>query len=171
MPVNVKAEVKAVPSEVFNVFKDSVLLVSKRKLETVAKKIAADLKERIYYQKFKHVPLSEKYLKWKKKKGLDTRILIATGEYVDSIMAKKLNDFTWKVGVPDKVHKGTKLPLKVLARIHEFGTSTIPARPHWRPVISIWKRKFRQTAKEIESLAIAETNRKMKSIGQRIVRK
>jgi phage gpG-like protein len=94
----------------------------------------------IQTQAYKWKPLTERYIKWKKHKELDTRILIATGEYVQSIQVTQnedgdLEDVTYTVGLPDKIHVSSNLPIRKLAAIHEFGApkAKIPARPVWRP--------------------------------------
>lgn len=104
----------------------------------------ADLvKMAIYTQAYKWKPLKERYIKWKKRKGLDTRILIATGEYVQAIQVTQtvegdLEDVTYTVGLPDRMHVSSGLPIRQLAAIHEFGLpkQNIPARPVWNPT---WK--------------------------------
>jgi hypothetical protein len=50
------------------------------------------------------------------------------------------------VGVPVTSYHHSGLPMKVLARIHEFGSSkaSVPARPHWRPMVAMAKLRARQ---------------------------
>jgi len=60
--------------------------------------------------------------------------LIDTGEYVASFaveVRKKLGRKQIVIQVaPDNAR------MAMLAQIHEYGTSTIPARPHWRPALA-----------------------------------
>jgi phage gpG-like protein len=112
-------------------------------IEKASHHLAELVKLAIITQAFKWKPLTERYIKWKKRKGRDTRILIATGEYVQSIQVTQnsegdLDDVTYTVGLPDKIHVDSGLPIRKLAAIHEFGApkARIPARPVWQPV---WK--------------------------------
>lgn len=94
---------------------------------------------------FKRVPLSETYAYWKIVRGLDPRVMIRTGHYVQSIKVLEkiphLGARVFHVGfdkeeraVDEKGHP-TTLPLHVLAAVHELGShaAAVPARPHWRP--------------------------------------
>lgn len=97
-------------------------------------------------QRYKWYPLSYKYLDWKKTIGLDQRIFIATGEYIDSISVNKYNNAKkpatgYTVGLPHKKHTMSKLYLDDLAKVLEFGTYTMPARPHWRPALTLYLNK------------------------------
>ena len=110
----------------------------REELEMTADLMVEYLREVILGQKYNWRPLSEEYLEWKKEQGLDDRILIATGDYVDSIQVRKTKRGTGvqiQVGVPAGIHEPSGLPYRTLARIMEFGSSTrgVPARPHWRP--------------------------------------
>jgi hypothetical protein len=119
------------------------------------------MKDNIKKQRYPHDPLSAPYLAWKKKKGLDERILIATGEYVDSIGTEKVDkaitekgESSWAITLPDTIHSGSGLPMHVLAHLLEFGNpmNNLPARPHWRPMLKEAKEK----AYEIISESIKE---------------
>ena len=93
-------------------------------------------------QRYNWKPLSVDYAKYKAKYGLDPRILISTEEYKDSIKVFRTKDTGYLVGVPHKLHSESDLYLDDLAKIHEFGTETIPARPLWRTALSIFSRKY-----------------------------
>lgn len=89
-------------------------------------------------------PLSPAYKERKGLLGLDTRILIATSEYMSNIQIRRVNSFKGKtvrhVGVDSNTkHSGTKLKMSDLALIHEYGTSDgrIPPRPHYS---TAWER-------------------------------
>lgn len=114
---------------------DAVAKVARDVVVNFAESIVNEVKETIDLQKLDWIPLSTKYLRYKERHNLDTRILIATSFYRDNI--------TWYVkggtvyfGVKDIVHEPSGMPLPILARIHEFGTSTVPARPLWHPVLN-----------------------------------
>ena len=101
----------------------------------------AYIQQVIEQQQYNWAALSDDYVDWKRYTGLDSRIFIATGEYVDSIQTfKHINPDTkqigYLVGVPHKKHSGSKVYLDHLANILEFGTRNMPARPHWRPALS-----------------------------------
>ncbi len=83
--------------------------------------------------KYKWKPLNPDYKMWKIRKGLDRRIFIAYGYYLDSIKVYQ-SGHDWVVGVdPFRIHMKTGIRMKKLARYLEYGTSKMPARPHWRP--------------------------------------
>lgn len=94
-------------------------------------------------------PLSERYLAWKIKNKRDPRILISTKEYMQAIEireekqegSKGKSRIVYVVGLPDRIHQDSGLPFRKLARIHEFGTKRIPARPLWRPTQEEFKAK------------------------------
>ena len=88
---------------------------------------------------FDHEPLNQRYVDKKAAKGLDGRKLLATGDYIEGITTNRVEGgagVAYTVGVEDRNHRPSGLPLNTLARIHEFGSGSagIPARPHWRPV-------------------------------------
>jgi len=117
-----------------------LLEAGNEELERSAQHFCDMVKLAIYSQAYKWKPLTERYIKWKKRKGRDTRILISTGEYVQSIEVSQsiegnLEDVIYTVGLPDKIHIASGLPIRQLAAIHEFGSpkARIPARPVWYP--------------------------------------
>mgnify|MGYP001447643462 CR=1 FL=1 len=131
--------------------------------------------------------LSERYLRWKKRRGLDPRILIATGEYVKNIGIEKVKghfrkekgkkgiilvkpedgkqadgkDVAYVVCVPDRKHQASGLNFRRLARIHEFGSvkAHIPARPHWRP---LWKEFKSDGRKKLVKKIMSRTKKEVK---------
>lgn len=84
------------------------------------------VREMIYTQDGNWRKLSPAYVDYKKKAGLDPRILIATGQYVESIRARYI-DKQWVIQ-PDAQNMKIGLWL-------EYGTKKMPRRPHFRPVI------------------------------------
>lgn len=115
-----------------------------------ANKLRDSVVQNILDEKVPGKPLNEKYQAYKTKQGLDSRTLIATGQYIDAIEVWK-----WKVGDlltiqigvrPNRVHKkpitgghrkdvkgGKTDSMKMvnLARMLEYGTSKMPPRPVW----------------------------------------
>lgn len=105
-------------------------------LKTVGEDIADRVRANIRSQNIKGPPLAQSTID---KKGHATK-LIDEGQYVESL----------KVDVGRKSERGRKLFLFTevttdervgqLAIYQEFGTSTIPARPHWRPAVRAARR-------------------------------
>jgi hypothetical protein len=92
----------------------------------------------ILRQQFNLPELSRRYLKMKAQSGLDTRILMATGRYLDTIKVWKWRrgkQDVYVVGVPPAAtyKRAGGAPVKVadVARWLENGTRTMPARPVW----------------------------------------
>ncbi|MFH0989839.1 MAG: hypothetical protein V1799_07475 [bacterium] len=105
--------------------------------------IAADVSEEYYQALVDHfkaqdlplAPLSAWYKEWKVKRGLDTRILIATGQMLDSIKKSPIKDGKAFVGIKGgKRHRGSKLDIALIALMHEYGdpARNVPARPVYR---------------------------------------
>jgi hypothetical protein len=108
-------------------------------------RIAAEaLKRGIYGQRYGHHPLARSYRTWKRKHGLDSRILIATGEYVRSITAYRQNATTWIAGpLPGTTTTGG-FAMTTLALWLEYGTRHMPARPHYRIEVAAARERMRQ---------------------------
>lgn len=134
--------------------------------ETFLLDIAEEIRESTvdYIEKQNPVwpPLSPAYAAYKERHPLfDSRMLIATGHYIDSIRVKvnrdrHSNTSSVSVGVPPlKKHETLdrdgniivqELRLGELAAIHEYGSETkkIPARPVWGPMRNVWKTRMRE---------------------------
>lgn len=120
-----------------------------------ADKMASEVQLALLQQTLKHTPLSPKYLEWKKRNGLDQRILIAEGHYVSEIKARRKNkegEKVIEVGLPDAMHPTANMPYKQLARIHEYGSAkrNIPARPHWGPMTAKFNTRVPRIRKMIQ---------------------
>jgi len=116
----------------------------------LAEEFADDLKSIISRQLIAWVPLSSKYKTRKRVLGLDPRILIATGRYVNSIQPIQQDDGSWVVSVPEEpLRPGSKYTLRDLARWLEYGTQHMPARPHWRPAQNVWRTKIYQMKRRL----------------------
>lgn len=131
------------------VVEPTVLKVNRRILKEVAEDAAWEVRQRLTRQTYNHIPLDRKYLRWKDRWGLDTRILIRTGAYVEGIKAVEVQfprGVGYRVGFDPDAHtalldsKGRIVSedggplLTDLARWLEYGTLTMSARPHFRPV-------------------------------------
>jgi len=155
MPAKVRSYRKTNPNFV-SVFKHSAMTATARQMHSVADEFRDTLQEVIRSQLMAWKPLSPGYQKAKKKSGLDERILIATGEYVSKICVMReetKNGVLYSVGFPSgALHEGSGLPLHVLARVHEFGSSKahVPPRPHWRPTISMFMSRVPRMTKDIQ---------------------
>jgi hypothetical protein len=128
-----------------NVLNTAVEIQAFKYMQEIAKQMTEEAREILDSQRYNWEPLSQPYFESKLREGLDTRILIATGFYRDHIAWGMIGDKIWW-GVEDVVHEPSGLPLRKLARIHEFGTAIIPARPLWRPLLSKYLRKSPQFA-------------------------
>jgi hypothetical protein len=116
----------------------------------LAQEFADDLKAIIERQMIAWMPLSGPYKSYKRRMGLDPRILIATGRYVNSIQPIEQPDGTWLVSVPkEPLRPGSRYTLRDLARWLEYGTQNMPARPHWRPARNIWRTKIYQMKRRL----------------------
>lgn len=112
---------------------ETVIEVTSTNMLTVAANIAAEVKTRIARQEFPHQPLSPKYLRWKKRRKLDLRILVATGDYLKAIQVNTSEQRGKAVRIevgfpPHSYHRPSGLEYEVLARAHEFGVPP-PGRP------------------------------------------
>ncbi len=138
------------PANFFSAFKKDALILANEKTRKFAKELSAEVKEIIRKQKYKWEPLSEDYLEHKERVGLDTRIYMATKEYVNKgIGYWEVGRFIF-VGPKPGIHEPSGLKYEWLARIHEYGSFKvgIPARPLWRPLLSVAIRRSKTLRKE-----------------------
>lgn len=126
-------------------------------LKKEADRFQGELVNAISNQTLKLKPLSRPYKQWKKRMGLDPRILIATGKLLDAYMVEPLRSGKgFVVAVARRKQKGVWL--STIDRAHEYGTGHLPARPHWRPVIAKFKTRKQEVALAI-SKELAKTVR------------
>ena len=135
-----------------NVFQSSVRIEAANLMRSLAAKIKEEVRTAIDWQLYRWKPLSPPYLAWKEAEGYDPRTLIKSRFYWEHI-DWWMDSNGVHVGVKNVVHPDTKklvkvfgkkvpfvrkggIRLPVLARMHEFGTDTIPPRPHWRPAFA-----------------------------------
>lgn len=93
------------------------------------------IKAGIQTQFFTLKPLTKRYLKWKIRHGYDRRILIRTGNYLDSIIVRDIKRGS-AVTIDPKARTFNGQPMWKLAHWLEYGTKRMDPRPHWRPVSS-----------------------------------
>lgn len=157
-----RTRTSSLPSNFISTFGKEALIKANDDTRAFAKEVAKDAKAIIRQQKYKWEPLSEEYLERKKKLGLDERILIATKAYVN----KGIGSFERKglifVGPKPGKHKPSGLTYQKLARIHEYGTWSIPARPLWRPLLSAALRRSKKFRREYNSAVRRAFNEKAK---------
>jgi hypothetical protein len=127
----------------------------------LAEEFADDLRAILERQLLAWAPLSKQYKTYKRRMGLDPRILIATGRYVHAIKPIQQPNGSWVVGVPEEpLRAGGKYTLRDLARWLEYGTRNMPARPHWRPAKNIWRTKLYQMKRRLQFNLAQEMRKK-----------
>lgn len=153
-----------------------------------AEKLARMVKEEIMAQPPAWPALQDNYVAWKKRVGLNEKMLLATEAYYNAIAVQeirneigqftsgasisKASEFSIRVGLPFKKHPGlseegdedsggSSLRYDELASILEYGTEHIQPRPHWGPTYRRWKSQHARSVKaRITSLLV----RRMKKI-------
>jgi len=82
------------------------------------------LKSSIETQSLGLAPLSESWTRTKAARGLDPRILMATKEYISSMVLTPVGQGKFAVEADGERFK-----------LLEYGTRSMPARPHFRPAV------------------------------------
>lgn len=149
--VKSKTTSSTLPPHFITTFGKKVLLRANKKTRALAQEIVTDAKVAIRTQKYNWAPLSDRYLERKQRLGLDERIYMATREYVNKGIGVFEKDGYVFAGPKRGTHKPSGLEYRVLARILEFGTDTIPARPLWRLLLSNALRKSEYLRKSLRS--------------------
>jgi len=106
---------------------------------------------------FRHAPLAEPTVKDKAAREQDGRKLIATGAYIEGIevfRGMRQGQPYYVVRPKPGQHPDAGVTHRVLAAFHEFGTSRMPARPHWSPCIRIVRRELRRLGPQIRAVAM-----------------
>jgi len=121
-------------------------------VERVAAGAVAEAQRIIKDKQADFEPLSPEYAAWKKRTDADPRELMATREYVNSFTYEQVGPFMFRVGVPaDAVH-ASGVPMPMLMRFMEHGTSDgVPARPHWRVARQRARIELLRALKDLES--------------------
>lgn len=97
-------------------------------------------------------PLSRWYVEWKAQHGLDTRILIATGQMYDSIKEWPYGLGKVFVGIRQgEKHRQSGIDVALMALAHEYGdpAQNLPARPVYRLTVEELKDKLQEVLNEI----------------------
>lgn len=153
----------------FNAIHTSVLPVLKRETMEIAYNIRKDVIRRIRRQTSIKPELTTAYIKRKIRYGLDWRKLIATEQYIKSIIVEE-TEYGARVGVKNIDHEGGPLsnrpnvPMHKIAEWLEYGTVRrkigrggpaegqpwfMPPRPHWRPAQAKFERELSLTRKRL----------------------
>lgn len=77
-------------------------------------------------------PLKAATISQKVRKGLSSNILVATSSYFQSITSWHKKDTVY-IGVNRTARNKTGQVIANIARVHEYGSGSIPKRPLWRP--------------------------------------
>jgi hypothetical protein len=142
-------------AEALGVLKEDVVEAADRVLFDVAQEARDYVRKTLFKQGFKMKRLSKRWKRWKERHELDTRILVASRKYAESINVEKAADAPGEFGYvvrpsTTKLHPGypgkrSKDPktMAYIGAVHEFGATwkdprsgkriRIPARPHWGP--------------------------------------
>ena len=109
-----------------------------------AKFVANEFKNRfqkvIDRQSIHWKPLSHEYLLYKERHGLSLKVWEATGLIKRSICVRQRNGYL-EIG-PDKRKKHKGVSITDIAFYMEYGTSRMPARPIFRPVLRSLRRDY-----------------------------
>lgn len=146
-------------------FKQAVELEATKTNKKLAAALVEEVTDAIERQTYDWEPLKPKYLDKKIEQGYDPRTLVRTREYLDSISWGVTGGKIW-AGIKMGSMHSSGLPMAKLARIHEFGTAVVPARPLWRPALSIVLRRN----KKYRSAYRAAIRRATKSFARRGVK-
>ena len=152
-------------SNFVTIFRETAVRTSALRMKYISEEFAKMVRGIIYKQTYNWPPLTEKYLRMKERTGLDTRTLIATKKYVKSIKSIRTVDnekgVVYSTGPVGKTAEG--IPLTLLGRWLEYGTSKMPAREHWRPAWSVFLTQIPNIKKKLKKDIIRDFGKKIKS--------
>lgn len=150
--VKVKRPRRRTPDMIRNFVDRKVMPHFLKEARKLAFQMRDDLVDRIKMQSFDHPELTLKYKKRKLRWRYDQRILIATRQYIKSFTviptalgaSLGIDD---SIGVKDIQHNplfktGKPIAMSTLSNFLEYGTKTMPPRPHWRPVIEEYNARY-----------------------------
>ncbi len=149
----------------------------KQDVKAIADDVRQKLVDKIQDDSFDFPDFSKKYAARKEKEHPGEPPLVATEEYINSIVVEE-TPYGYTVGVGDAVHMGEKghsIPMKQLANILEYGSpaQNIRPRPHWRPALANLRRRRRnmtdemmkQATKDAQAALNIHLNQQTKSSG------
>lgn len=114
--------------------------------EFVALKYIENVRRYVDKQMKRWIPLSVRYLEYKKEKGLSLKTWEATGELLKGLKFDKRH----RAVTFDKRrrHKVSGLPYMTIARSNEYGDLTHPPRPLFRPIYLLMRKNIGRYYKE-----------------------
>jgi hypothetical protein len=123
---------------------------------SIGEKITERIWDLIESQSIELEPLVEEYRQRKVREGYDERILIRTGDFLNSIAVTDIRgdgeNLTVFIGVEDGVTE-TGISMKELAGYLEFGTEDMIAR---QPFFRSWEQIRKEVAREVSGRLKAE---------------
>lgn len=158
-----KTVTQSFPRSSISLFRKDLLLLANDTTRRWAKEIEEEAKRIIEEQAYAWQPLKDSYREKKIERGLDPRILIATRDYLDKGIGSWERNGLIFVGPKPGRHAPSGLTYQHLARIHEFGTDTIPARPLWRPLIATMKKRSKRFREEYAKAARLALQRRLRA--------
>lgn len=158
-----------------------LLLEARKESQLVAEGLAKELRDAIYKNRFKMKPLTAAYLAYKREHGLDPRVLISQKKYVRAIKAMP-TPFGSRVGIARGVRTdgGKRIRYDALQKWLEYGTRhrlpngrvvVVPARPHWRPMMKVWRENRARYGLRIKSRVGAKMAELLRAHGATIGRR
>lgn len=108
-------------------------------------------------KRYPHVALADRTVEKKARREQDGRPLIARGIYIPGIEVFKgeRNGMPYYIVRPKpSMHPDAKVSHRVLAAILEYGTSTVPPRPHWAPVLRIVLQELKRRGPDVRAEAL-----------------
>lgn len=117
---------------------------------------------------YKQEPLANRTIRNKMQRGEDARKLLATGDYIEGIEVRRFDipgiGVMWGVGMADRNHEPSGLPLIAIAEIMEKGSAAarVPARPHWRVAWRNLKRRIRTKGLEARAEGLRRALRQVR---------
>lgn len=167
---------RELPADYFKQVKAKFKELLDKKTKKLADEMANRAKEVIKKQAYKWAPLSPDYKAFKKKKGLDRRILIATKDYIENGIGSYVKGKTTFVGPLPGTHKPSGLPYEKLAEYLEYGTFNtdgsvkMPARRLWGP-LKIEARKRSKVLKKELAKEVKDFEKKLRSKSKKKTKK
>lgn len=162
---------RTLPKNFIPAFGKELRLKATKETREFAQELAAEAKDVILEQRYNWEPLTDEYLARKEKQGLDRRIYIATRAFIDKGIGYYEKRGYSFVGPLPGIHEPSGLTFARLARILEFGTWSIPARPIWRPLLSVALRRSKEFRKTFQLAAKKDFDKKVKRSTKKTTRK
>lgn len=109
----------------------------------LVKIMKSEFKKAIDNQRYSYrwKPLSVNYIRYKKMHNLSLKTWEATGLLYDSIVYRKRNGY-YMVGIDTRKRYKNGAKVLDIAKCLEYGTSTIPARPLFRPIFTYMRKNM-----------------------------